>query len=151
MELAVPVLVELLVGLEDDVAEVVTLEDIDEVGVRVAESEEVAVPESVAELLGEAVAGGDVVLLGVAVAELLEVPVRLDELLGVPVLVAVGVPVVDDELVADGVPEPVQVTLLEAVDDGDEEALRMDAMLRPRKVMEDMAASASPASHSIDS
>ena len=56
--------------------------------------------------------------------------------------------------------EPVLVTLLEDVDDdvallvndgvGDEERLRMLAMLRPRKVRLDTAASASPASHSVD-
>ena len=53
--------------------------------------------------------------------------------------------------------EGVSVEELEEVPEGDEdkvgdgEALRRLAMLRPRKVMEDTAASASPASHSVDS
>ena len=48
-----------------------------------------------------------------------------------PVEVLGGVPVLDE--------------------DGDADALRRLAMLRPRKVMDDTAASASPDSHSVDS
>ena len=45
----------------------------------------------------------------------------------------------------------VVLALLDDNNVGDCEALRRLAMLRPRKVMEDTAASASPASHSVDS
>jgi len=44
--------------------------------------------------------------------------------------------------------EPEALTVAVAV--GDADTLRMDAMLRPRKVMLDTAASASPDSHSVD-
>ena len=77
------------------------------------------------------------------------------------VFVAEDVPVLDDELVIVAVSELVLVVLLveeeEAVwllvtdGDGDEERLRMLAMLRPRKVMLATAPSASPTSHSVDS
>ena len=76
------------------------------------------------------------------------------------VFAAEDVPVLDDELVIVAVSELVPVVLLveeeEAVwllvtdGEGDEEKLRMLAMLRPRKVRLDTAASASPASHSVD-
>ena len=69
-------------------------------------------------------------------------------------------PVPDEELVDADVLELVPVKLLVAVCDevallvpvgeGDDERLRKVAMLRPRKVMLDTAASASPASHSVD-
>ena len=60
-----------------------------------------------------------------------ELPVPLGLGVGAPVEVLGGVPVLDE--------------------DGDADALRRLAMLRPRKVMDDTAASASPDSHSVDS
>ena len=55
-------------------------------------------------------------------------------------------PVPDMLLVA----EEEGVPLLVTDGEGDEERLRMLAMLRPRKVMLEMIASASPTSHSVD-
>ena len=94
----------------------------------------VAVPEKdgVEVLLGVPVKGGDVVPLDVCVSEALGVHVAdVDDVL-----------VVEEELVGSAVREPVLVTLLDAVEDGvallvidgegDEERLRMVAMLRPR-------------------
>ena len=49
-----------------------------------------------------------------------------------------------------GVPVAAAESVLAAEREGNEETLRMDAMLRPRKVMLDTAASASPDSHSVD-
>ena len=68
-----------------------------------------------------------------------------------------GAPVEELENVPESDGERVDVAVLVAlalldddnVDAGD--ALRRLAMLRPRKVMDDTAASASPASHSVDS
>ena len=68
-----------------------------------------------------------------------------------------GVPVAEAELVAVVELEEVLEAVAErdaadvALAEGDGEALRRLAMLRPRYVMEDTAASASPASHSVDS
>ena len=90
--------------------------------------------------------------------------VRVPELLGVPVIERVPVAdnehVPDEELVDADVLELVPVMLLVAACDdvtllvpageGDDERLRKVAMLRPRKVIEDTAASASPTSHSVD-
>ena len=90
--------------------------------------------EGVAELLGVSVIEGDVVALGVCVKELLELRVADD----------------DDELESDAVREAEPELLLVIEGDGDEDTLRMDAMLRPRKVMLDTAASASPDSHSVE-
>ena len=106
--------------------------------------------EGVKEVLAVAVTVGDVVPLGVCDRELV----------GVRVPVAEDEPVDDDELVDAAVLEPAPDTLLVVVVDdvallvpvgeGDDERLRMLAMLRPRKVMLDTAASASPASHSVE-
>ena len=82
------------------------------------------------------------------------VPVAEAELVAVVELEAVPVceeePVVVAEL--DGVLVELDgVVLMEEMGDGADEALLRLAMLRPRKVMDDTAASASPASHSVDS
>ena len=55
----------------------------------------------------------------------------------------------DGELEVDG--ERVGVAAFVALEVGEDSALRRLAMLRPRYVMDDMAASASPASHSVNS
>ena len=68
---------------------------------------------------------------------------------GVPVEELEDVPEGDDERV--DVAAVVVLALLDEVDVGDGEALRKLAMLRPRYVMDDTAASASPDSHSVDS
>ena len=83
----------------------------------------------------------------VVVCDELAVPLRLGE--GVPVEEPEGVSELEGERVK--VSELVVLALL--VDDnvGAGDALRRLAMLRPRYVMEDTAASASPASHSVDS
>jgi hypothetical protein len=98
---------------------------------------------------------GVLVLLELSVPVLLTIPVPLKvleleaELVfvleGDAMLVADKLPVADAEL--DGV--TVAGEDEEGVCAG--EALRRLAMLRPRKVMEERAASASPASHSVDS
>ena len=66
-----------------------------------------------------------------------------------------GVPVDELEGVVDGervdVAALVALTLLDEDGVGAGDALRRLAMLRPRKVMDDTAASASPDSHSVDS
>ena len=85
-----------------------------------------------------------------------EEPVTLLE--GVPVSVgvveALAVLLLEAEAVALWEDEPVPVPEPEGVDDGVREgedvALRSVAMLRPRIVMDDTAASASPASHSSE-
>ena len=53
----------------------------------------------------------------------------------------------------EGEPEPVPGCegVSEDVLEGEEDGLRRDAMLRPRKVMAERVASASPTSHSVDS
>ena len=68
---------------------------------------------------------------------------------GAPVEELEGVPEVGGERV--DVAALVALALLEDDDVGEGEVLRRLAMLRPRKVMDDTAASASPASHSVDS
>ena len=97
------------------------------------------------------------------VLELEAVDVREEELVLVGEELAVllglgeGVPAEELEDVPEVVGERVDVTALVALallDDGgvgEGEALRRLAMLRPRKVIEDTAASASPASHRVDS
>lgn len=50
-----------------------------------------------------------------------------------------------------GVATPVAAALLISVEVGATDALRRLAMLRPRKVIADTAAPASPASHNVDS
>jgi hypothetical protein len=88
------------------------------------------------------------------------VGVRAAEVLGELVDVEDSVLMAVTELVIAAVNEPVNVALPNTADEivallvaegeGDDERLRMLAMLRPRKVMLDTAASASPASHSVD-
>ena len=81
----------------------------------------------------------------VLVSKLEVVDVRDEEL--VPVLEELAVPLGLDV----SVPVKVLGGVLDADEDGDAEALRRLAMLRPRYVIEDTAASASPNSHSVDS
>ena len=81
------------------------------------------------------------------VGEELDVSLVLGE--GVPVEELEGVLEVDEERV--DVAALVVLALTDDDDVGDGEALRRLAMLRPRKVMDDTAASASPASHRVDS
>jgi len=95
------------------------------------------------------------------VRELEAVDVREEELvlvgaeLDVSLVLGEGVPVeelkgvVDEERV--DVAALVALALLDEDGVGAGDALRRLAMLRPRYVMDDMAASASPASHSVDS
>ena len=66
---------------------------------------------------------------------------------GIPVEELEGVPEVGGERV--DVAALIALALLDDEDVGDGEALRRLAMLRPRYVMDDTAASASPASHSV--
>ena len=79
------------------------------------------------------------------VSELEAVEVRDEEL--VPVLEELAVPLG----LGVGVPVEVLGGVFVLDEDGDDEVLRRLAMLRPRYVIEDTAASASPASHSVDS
>ena len=144
-------------------------------GVPVRVLEEVPVIVLLGVLVLELEAVPVLVLEAVPVLELLAVPVV--ELLAVPVCVLLDVAVALDEDVAVLLGEAVAVTdmllklvsellgvfvelgdtelvlevLLVIEGDGVDDVLRMVAMLRPRKVMADMAASASPASQSVDS
>ena len=131
--------------------------------------------DGVAELLEEGVP----LPLKLPVAEELLLPVPVLREVGMSVLLELGVPVmltlpvplrvleleVDPEVVLEEDTELVEDKLQVADAELDEvavaredeegvcagEALRRLAMLRPRKVMEERAASASPASHSVDS
>ena len=84
--------------------------------------------------------------------------VLVREELAVPLELGEDVPVVDEELddvaALDELNDVTALVML-ALPDGNcvgaGDALRRLAMLRPRKVMEDTAASASPDSHSVDS
>ena len=119
----------------------VPVPDCDDDGVPVIE--EVLVEEPVCEGEGEGVPVGEPVVLGEGVP----VSVPVVEALPDELLVALVVALLEGE--------PVPVLVCEGVDggvrEGEEDALRRDAMLRPRKVMAERAASASPASHSVDS
>ena len=81
------------------------------------------------------------------------VPAAEDE--PVPVVELQGVPVREDEAVPESELVLVALALLDEDGVGAGVVLRVAwrrlAMLRPRKVMDDTAASASPASHSVDS
>lgn len=120
------------------------------VAVRVAVALEVAVTEAVALL--EAVAVAVALLDAVGDEEPVHVPVSLLLALDVPLPLGDAVPVAE----ADAVPLPlalgVPVRVVEDDGDGvpdvDDEALRIVAMLRPRRVMDDTATPASPDSHS---
>ena len=118
------------------------------VGEPVGEGEGVPVREGV--LLEEPVCDGegDCVPVGEPVALLEGVPVSepVEEALPVALLEALEVALLEDE----PVPVPVPAGVGGGVREGEEDALRRVAMLRPRMVMEDTAASAPPASHSSE-
>ena len=105
----------------------------------------VLAPEAVDELELEGVAAEESVLVLAGEGELEHegVPVVEAELVGVVELEAVWAALLDVEAAGVVLPEGVAV--------GAGEALRRLAMLRPRKVMEETAASAPPRSHSVDS
>ena len=73
--------------------------------------------------------------------EALEEPVLVGDELAMPLMLGKGVPAKELE----------DVSVAEGEDVKELDALRKLAILRPRYVMEDTAASASPASHSVDS